>query len=302
MTVKEYLKYAMQLEASVYEQTNIVSALNRSIQNLKNPTLTEKQSNWSLLDELGGMRGIFGGLISTLVISLILYGGALILSLFVDLFFNTDSQKVLTTLSLTIGIFACIYVIYVRPVIEWRNTNLSIRQHNQEAQRHNAAVLQILPKKVAVLERYSLNAQQNLSNTRNILAKHYAKNIIHPKYRNYVAVSMMYEYFDTGRCTSLQGHGGAYDTYEYEIRQNIIIGKLDLVISKLDQIIDSQYTLYQSIQNCNRNINRVNNSLTSIQNTNNNILECAEVTAYNSRITATNTTIVKDLMIYDHLK
>ena len=157
------------------------------------------------------------------------------------------------------------------------------------------------PQKIAVLERYLQKAQQNLSETRKLLVKHYAKNVIHPKYRNYVTVSMMYEYFDTGRCSSLLGHGGAYDTYEYEIRQNIIIGKLDVVISKLDQISDSQYALYQSIQDCNRNINRVNNSLAAIQNTNNNILECAEVAAYNSRITATNTTIMKNIMIYDHL-
>ena len=301
MTTRDYLKYAMQLEASIYEQGNVVATLIDAIQRLKNPTLTEKQAHWSLLGEYEGILGICSRIGVTLFISLVCYGGSLILSLFVDLFFKTDSSKALTILSLIIGISACAYIFFIRPFIEWRNTHHSIQRHNQAALRNNAAILQMAPQKIAVLERYLQKAQQNLSETRKLLVKHYAKNVIHPKYRNYVTVSMMYEYFDTGRCSSLLGHGGAYDTYEYEIRQNIIIGKLDVVISKLDQISDSQYALYQSIQDCNRNINRVNNSLAAIQNTNNNILECAEVAAYNSRITATNTTIMKNIMIYDHL-
>ena len=42
--------------------------------------------------------------------------------------------------------------------------------------------------------------------------------IIHRKNRHMVAVSSFYDYFDTGRCTSLTGPGGAYDTYEYEVK------------------------------------------------------------------------------------
>ena len=37
------------------------------------------------------------------------------------------------------------------------------------------------------------------------------------------AMCTMYEYFVTGRCDKLSGADGAYNLYETEVRQNIII-------------------------------------------------------------------------------
>ncbi len=44
-----------------------------------------------------------------------------------------------------------------------------------------------------------------------------------------------------GRCVAFEGHEGAYNIYENEIRLNVVIQKLDDVIQKLDQIQDNQY-------------------------------------------------------------
>lgn len=81
----------------------------------------------------------------------------------------------------------------------------------------------------------------------------YEEGIIYSKYRNLVAVSTIYEYLASGRCDQLEGPNGAYNLYEMELRQNIVIGQLSTITEHLEQIKKNQYTLYYEIQNANRN-------------------------------------------------
>ena len=53
--------------------------------------------------------------------------------------------------------------------------------------------------------------QSKVSQISNTLDSLYSLDIIHPKYRNMVAVIRILEYFDSGRCTALTGAGGAYN-------------------------------------------------------------------------------------------
>ena len=81
----------------------------------------------------------------------------------------------------------------------------------------------------------------------------YEEGIIYSKYRSLVAVSTIYEYLASGRCDQLEGPNGAYNLYEMELRQNIVIGQLSTITEHLEQIKENQYTLYYEIQNANRN-------------------------------------------------
>ena len=81
----------------------------------------------------------------------------------------------------------------------------------------------------------------------------YEEGIIYSKYRNLVAVSTIYEYLASGRCDQLEGPNGAYNLYEMELRQNIVIGQLSTITEHREQIKENQYTLYYEIQNANRN-------------------------------------------------
>ena len=82
--------------------------------------------------------------------------------------------------------------------------------------------------------------------------KIYAYDVLYPKYRNDVAaVNTMYEYFLMGRVVSFTarfGNDGAYNIYENELRQNIIINKLDTIINQLEQIKANQHMLYEAVQ------------------------------------------------------
>ena len=124
--------------------------------------------------------------------------------------------------------------------------------------------------------------------------------ILFPKYATLPAVTTMYEYFVTGRCSELTGPNGAYNLYESELRQNTIIEKLDVITYKLDEIKANQYTLYQAMQSVNaqlsslnnaannitKQLGTMNNTLSNIDSNVSDIRELSSVTAYNTAVTA----------------
>lgn len=80
----------------------------------------------------------------------------------------------------------------------------------------------------------------------------YNKDIIFPKYRSMVMICSLYEYVCSGRCTALEGHEGAYNLLEMEIRLDKIVTQLERVIQLLGTIRQNQYMLYSAIQDANR--------------------------------------------------
>lgn len=102
--------------------------------------------------------------------------------------------------------------------------------------------------------------------------------VIFEKYQNdLAAIAQFYEYFASGRVSELTGPNGAYNLYEQELRQNIIINKLDVVIDRLDTVIDNQHMLYKAIQSTNAILQNIENNTAMTA-------YWAEVAAYNSGI------------------
>ena len=99
--------------------------------------------------------------------------------------------------------------------------------------------------------------QRNLLETQTALKNLYNLDYIYPKYRNLTALTSIYEYFATGRCSELTGPHGAYNLYEDEVRKDMIIAQLNTVIENLEQIKQNQYKLYQQVQGILRNTQAV---------------------------------------------
>lgn len=108
----------------------------------------------------------------------------------------------------------------------------------------------VLFSEIQLLQKQNKDSKQNLE-------KIYSQNIIFPKYRNLTMVCSIYEYICAGRCTTLEGHEGAYNILEMEIRLDRIITQLDLVIAKLDAIRNNQYMLYSVIQETNQQVSQI---------------------------------------------
>ncbi len=109
----------------------------------------------------------------------------------------------------------------------------------------NAKKHEVLIREFATLNNQYHQSKENLERL-------YSANIIFPKYRNLVMVTSLYEYICSGRCSTLEGHEGAYNILEMEIRLDRIVTQLDNVIKQLEKIQENQYSLYRLIQDSNR--------------------------------------------------
>lgn len=130
------------------------------------------------------------------------------------------------------------------------------------------------------------------------LDQYYNLGIIYSKYRDILPVSMFVQYLDSGRATRLEGSDGCYNIFEYEVRQDIIIDKLDTVIEKLDDlsasVTNAQYELTNALNASNRQIQR----LCSKTDDANRHLAAIE---YQNQITANNTRVLAEYSIYRDL-
>lgn len=134
--------------------------------------------------------------------------------------------------------------------------------------------------------------QAHITETKALLGKLYDKNIIYPKYCTLPALTSIYEYFMTGRCTELTGPHGAYNLYEDEVRKDTIINRLDTVIENLEQIRNNQYMLYQQVKSIKENTDIMVSELRQIKGYSIAIAELTALNAYYASLNERNTRIM----------
>lgn len=146
--------------------------------------------------------------------------------------------------------------------------------YNQDKAKDEARVQNEKLQKIFIENELGIIAE-TYRNTKSKLDKIYAKNILYPKYRNFVAVCTMYEYISSGRCSELEGRDGAYNLYEMESRMDKIVTSLDQAVRILSSIENTQYMLYKAIQTTNSQtkmmIDSTNQLTTQISKMGNNI-------------------------------
>ncbi len=102
-----------------------------------------------------------------------------------------------------------------------------------------------------------------LINARNAL---YSTNTLYKKYRHLAAISTIYEYIVSGRCSKLTGPDGAYNLYESETRADMIISRLDNVLVSLDTIKKNQFVLIEQLKEIQHDIKTVGEEIVSSLN------------------------------------
>ncbi|GHV17961.1 hypothetical protein FACS18949_07000 [Clostridia bacterium] len=130
----------------------------------------------------------------------------------------------------------------------------------------------------------------------------YDKGVVFEKYRHFVAVATFYEYLMSGRCETLEGRDGAYNLYETELRQNIIIGKIDEILDRLSEIRDTQYVMCSAIQESNRisseiasELSNIKSSLNAIEGSSASVAKSAKLTEFYAAENARNSKTLVDL-------
>lgn len=144
---------------------------------------------------------------------------------------------------------------YMEAIAEYEravaNYGKAVAEYETKVKAERDRVTRELSEKAA-LETMLAQLQEDNALSKKRLSEIYDRNIIFPKYRNLVMVSSLYEYVCAGRCVALEGHEGAYNILEMEIRLDRIVLQLDHVIAHLAAIQQNQYMLYSSIEESNR--------------------------------------------------
>ena len=186
-----------------------------------------------------------------------------------------------------------------RPAAEKRDQQKRLQYQNAlaaEEVRYQAAVTQDQAA-VAAAQQEVLKLDAPLQGTQALLTRYYDLNIIFPKYRSMVAMTTIYEYFASGRCSELTGPDGAYNLYEAELRQDLIINKLDVIIRQLDQIKQNQYMLYQEMRQTRSVIQDIGTDVKGILENTSDIATSSHITALCSQVTAQNTEAIQYLTL-----
>lgn len=112
----------------------------------------------------------------------------------------------------------------------------------------------------------------------------------------------MYQWLKDGRCTEIYGHGGLFDTYEYELRIGQIVSNLQSINNKLDLVIDNQYVLYDEIKRGNEIAENTYQSVKRIESNSDALVKNSEHIKKNTDIIAMNSQYQSRLMEYNYYR
>lgn len=146
--------------------------------------------------------------------------------------------------------------------------------------------LQSLALKESALSKRQEEIQTALMNAKKELRQIYSCNILPDKYRNLTAVVTLYEYLQTGRCNTIQGHGGIYDTYETERIHLAQLQQMVEINQRLSNIEDNQRYICQELRQVNNTLSHISSSLSEIEKTNARIAENTAISAAANQQTA----------------
>lgn len=124
---------------------------------------------------------------------------------------------------------------------------LNRHKHNERMERSNALYANV-QNKIACYNRQLTDVNKEFRETNALRNKFYSENVLPEKYRNLVAVSTMYQWLRDGRCTQIYGHGGLFDTYEYDLRLGAIVGNLQELNQKMNVALHNQQILIKEVR------------------------------------------------------
>lgn len=296
--LKDYLNRAKDLEAAIYTQRElIVSYKNytesnkpqkpnlRNISfNLVQPVYPERKERSASDDNMMVLMGMFVAVFVIMALGAIYNGSILLLVISVIgavmcgflSYLSKSMAESNKEYNSRIEEYKKDLVHYKELKTKWENESVQEKEQFERALIEYEDNLQLYnDTHNAKIEQYT----KTLNLLTQTLQTHYESKIIFEKYRNFTAVTTMSEYLQSGRCSTLGGADGAYNMYEMELRQSVVIGQLSAIVSNLDQIKSNQYTLYQEIMRANQTVAELMSEIKDMNST-------AKETAYFAEITA----------------
>ncbi len=259
---KNYLKNVLELEKNRYEINSIIENINSNKYTPINEDLPPKteSTSWSDIKE---------SLIGSIVL-------AFIASVVISAIFKVD----VFPLGIILPVLAVILCIMLL-ISDSRDKEKAYINKCKEIKDKNSKNITLVNNQNNIIDVSEEQLKSAYNNTDKALQKAYSMDIIYPKYRNFVAMASIYEYFDSGRCTTLPE---AYNTYELELRMDRITDRLDRIIAQLEQIKNNQFYIYNAIKEMQSNIDNLTSSVQECAKTLNKVEANTAITAYTAKV------------------
>lgn len=316
--MRDYLRVALSMESDLYAAQTLVSKLETKVDeygSVKYYTTVNSVLD-SITEELkenkkvNKVNKIIKVVLIWSIVSVFLLGIIFAFSYGIDLKNVFSDKESILGLLMVVGTFA--YCIAVWVIIAAIIKKVARNKANKKIAK-SKMINQINAKKSdalsvrnkAILANYKVqldNAKTVLSNAQNNLRILYSENILPQKYRNLPAIATMYQWLKDGRCTEIYGHGGVFDTYENEIKANIIIGELRQIKQKLDAVMENQEMLYREVVRGNQIAENTYNSITRIERNSEQIVSDVSRIKVNSEISAMNSMYQTRMQEYSYYK
>ncbi len=291
--VVQHLSYAAALEKTIYTYQKAHERLEARIRNLGHPQRIQQPPPLGGYDIFSPLWIFFPVFLIALIFLSInsgdFFGDLFSVLLILPIFFNNALLKRAGIAALiSAGVVAVLVLIksiagLVKQNKQMQTYNVLLEQDQRRVAYEQNIVRQLRQQQAVI--------KNHMKNNSFLLEKLYNLDVIFPKYRHMVAITTILEYFQSRRCAQLSGHEGAYNLYEYEETQKIIIGKLDTAISLLDDIRRSQHMLYEAICDANETLQRIQSQSERILDASGRIAENTALTAYNTSVIRQNTSI-----------
>lgn len=266
----------MDMEKNVYIQKNTIEDLSNYADSLgKKRQFYEikKNSDSTSFGEIFGGVAIICGIISVIVTFIILLHDKSdnILLGFLDIIASVIYSLLIgIPIGVLAGLIITLIIYIISSAVNRSRINAQYRQDLKE--QHVAVQNDNLRVRQELIQREYVNKQitelkRKLNESNRILDYFYSFNIIDFQYRHdLAAICSFYQYLRAGKTYSLSrnlqtGDPGAYNIYDNEYRQGLIISKLDIVITKLDEIAKNQRELAWAIEDANNKITTLNHTV-----------------------------------------
>ena len=286
-----YIKQAIKLESNIVEQ-NIILHQFEECRKEKKPQLNEQAEHYVSIKESRFDSAFF--------LPIFFCAIGLIMLILIGPLLDGQSGGVIGVILLLGFAFLGIgcYSLYsiLNDKKKDREYNLNAIEENKQIREQNEAAK--LEYDNAIKEWKETNSflrdhlNKPLIETKETLEKLYSLDIIYPKYRNLSALTSIYEYLESGRCTKLTGTNGAYNLYEDEMRKDRIISQLNTIIDNLEQIKQNQFMLYQQMNKILEETQQISASLRHIEYTTDAILGLTQLNVFFNSVTAENSAAV----------
>lgn len=282
--MKEYLRYVVDFEKYVWVWTNAMNEANRQLKNLYNRRNSLDNAVSQSINENNALTQRYNAqtntrknnskkFLSRAIISGIVFVIDVLILLILFATVREKSYDIIYPL-VWLDIFCFFFGIY--NISKYSKNKKNIAQMKRYDLTGASAALINDRKNQAEL--YKINSMEEerqikekqaeifsaLQNAKKNLSDIYSVNVFPERYRTLCAAATMLGYLETGRCNTIQGHGGIYDTYEHDMQNRAIITRLEEIKNITLQIEANQQLLMREMQEANRLLNNINHTANRI--------------------------------------